>query len=264
MNVLVVGAGAMGRWFGESVDCDIAFADANPAVAADAAAKLGGRAVALDSEETFDAVCLAVPIPAIEEAIAEHAPNAERALLDVSGVMADALSAMAEHAPDRERVSLHPLFGPDSEPGNVAVVADESGSLTDGLLADLESRGNTLVETTPEEHDAAMTTVQSGAHAAVLAFALAAEPVPEGLQTPVYADLADLAAQVTDGDPRVYADIQSTFDGAEGVAVAARQVANADPVEFERLYREAGVSRKADTDDPDASPESDETEGEKR
>ncbi|WP_458204923.1 prephenate dehydrogenase/arogenate dehydrogenase family protein [Haladaptatus sp. NG-SE-30] len=244
MNVLVVGAGAMGRWFGESIDCDLAFADADPAVAADAAETVGGRAVALDTEESFDAVCLAVPIPAIEEAIAEHAPNAEHALLDVSGVMADAVGAMAEHAPDRERMSLHPLFGPDNAPGNVAVVADESGPITDDLLADLESRSNTLVETTPDEHDDAMATVQAGTHAAVLAFALTAAPVPEGLQTPVYDDLVALAEQVTDGDPRVYADIQATFDGAEGVATAARRLADADPTEFERLYREASEYRR--------------------
>lgn len=246
MNVLVVGAGAMGRWFAESIDCDLVFADADPAVAEDAARELGGRAVALDTEDSFDAVCFAVPMPAVGDAIEEHAPKAERALLDVSGVMADSVGAMAEHAPDRERTSLHPLFGPGNAPGNVAVVADETGPVTDDLLADIESRGNALVETTPEEHDDAMATVQSGAHAAVLAFALAADPVPDGLRTPVYDDLADLATQVTDGDPRIYADIQATFNGAEGVATAARRLADADPVEFERLYREADVYRVED------------------
>ncbi|WP_227374024.1 prephenate dehydrogenase [Haladaptatus halobius] len=246
MNVLVVGAGAMGRWFAESIDRDLAFADADPAVAEDAAKELGGRAVALDAEDSFDAVCLAVPMPAVGEAIREHAPKAERALLDVSGVMADSVAAMAEHAPDRERASLHPLFGPENAPGNVAVVADEPGPVIDDLLADLESRGNALVETTPEEHDEAMATVQAGAHVAVLAFALAADPVPEGLRTPVYDDLADLAAQVTDGDPRVYADIQATFDGGEGVATAARRLADADPTKFERLYREADAYREED------------------
>ncbi|WP_423744837.1 prephenate dehydrogenase/arogenate dehydrogenase family protein (plasmid) [Haladaptatus sp. SPP-AMP-3] len=244
MNVLVVGAGAMGRWFAEAIPGDVAFADVEQGVAAEAARAVGGRAVALDADESFDVVCLAVPIPAISEAIAEHAPNADRAMLDVSGVMADPVEAMAEHAPNVERVSLHPLFGADTAPGNVAVVADESGPVTRELLDAIEARGNTLVETTAAEHDDAMTTVQAGTHAAVLAFALASNPVPEGLRTPVYEELAALADHVTDGEPRVYADIQATFDGATGVAEAAKRLADADPADFERLYREAAESEE--------------------
>ncbi|SIR10967.1 prephenate dehydrogenase [Haladaptatus litoreus] len=239
MNVLVVGAGAMGRWFGKSLDCDLAFTDADPAVAEHAAEQVGGKAVALDTSKTFDAVCLAVPLPAVEDAIEDHATKAETALLDLTGVMAEPVSAMAEHAPDKERVSLHPLFGPDNAPGNVAVVAAESGPVTDEILSALESRGNTLVETTPEEHDEAMTTVQAGAHTAVLSFALSANSVPEGLRTPIYDCLADLTEQVTSGDSRVYADIQEAFDGAENVAIAAQDLADADPTKFERLYRAA-------------------------
>ncbi|MFH5799124.1 prephenate dehydrogenase/arogenate dehydrogenase family protein [Haladaptatus sp. CMAA 1911] len=246
MNVLVVGAGAMGRWFAEAIPADIAFADAEPGVAEEAARTADGRAVALESDESFDVVCLAVPMPAISEAVEEHAPKADRAILDVSGVMAEPVEAMTEHAPNVERVSLHPLFGSDTAPGNVAVVADEPGPVTDELLAAIEARGNTLVETTAAEHDEAMTTVQAGTHAAVLAFALAATPVPEGLRTPVYEELSGLAGHVTDGEPRVYADIQATFDGATGVAEAARRLADADPADFERLYREAADTHEVD------------------
>lgn len=236
----------MGRWFAESIPGDLAFADAKPGVAEDAAEAVGGRAVALDTDETFDAVCLAVPIPVVEEAIAAHAPKAERAMLDVTGIMAPPVAAMVEHASEAERVSLHPLFGTDTAPGNVAVVRDESGSVSNELLAAIESRGNTLVETTPEEHDDAMTTVQAGTHAAVLAFALSANPVPDGLRTPVFDELAALADHVTDGESRVYADIQAAFDGATAVATAAERLADADPTEFERLYREAGKTRTGD------------------
>ena len=247
MNVLVVGAGAMGRWFAESIPADLAFADAEPKVAEDAARAVGGRAVALDTDETFDAVCLAVPIPAVAEAIADHASKADRAIIDVTGVMATPLDAMDEHAPTLERVSLHPLFGADTAPGNVAFVTDESGSVTDTLLAAIDSRGNTLVETTAAEHDDAMTTVQAGTHAAILAFALSANSVPEGLRTPVYDELSALADHVTDGESRVYADIQASFDGATDVANAAKRLADADPAEFERLYREAAKLREKET-----------------
>ena len=249
MTLLVVGAGTMGRWFAGSVaeaNADIAFADADPDAAAAAADELGGRAVALDTDERFDGVCLAVPISTVESAVASHAQKAERAVCDVTGVMADPVEAMRTHAPDRERVSLHPLFAPENEPGNVAVVADAPGPVTDRIREALSARGNALFETTPEEHDRAMETVQARAHAAVLAYALAAEEVRDEFHTPISAPLSDLASQMLNGSPRVYAEIQGAFDGAEDVAAAAERIARADTDEFEGLHREA-----RETGDPD-------------
>lgn len=250
MKFLVVGAGEMGRWFGEVAaaglaDADLAFADADPAVAADAAAELGGRAVSLstdedaDANETFDAVCVAVPMSAAADVIEAHAPRAERALVDVTGRMSAPVDAMGAVAVDRERVSLHPLFARANAPGNVAVVADESGPITERLLDALEAAGNRLVETTAEEHDEAMTTVQARTHAAVLSFALAADDVPEGLTTPVYEDLREVAEQVAGNEPAVYAEISETFDGLDRVAEFADRLADADREEFAELYREA-------------------------
>lgn len=85
-----------------------------------------------------------------------------------------------------------------------------------------------------------METVQAMTHATVLSFALAAESVPDGFETPIYEQLQTLAEQVTGGTPRVYADIQATFDGAEAIADAARTIADADAAELESLYQEAG------------------------
>lgn len=241
MDVLIVGAGDMGRWFGDAIatEAAVAFADIDSAAAEDAAAAVDGRAVSLETDERFDAVCLAVPMTGIEAAVEAHASTATTALLDVSGVMEPALEAMATHAPDCERTSLHPLFAPERAPGSIAVVRDEPGPLSATILEALERRGNELVETTATEHDEAMESVQSAAHAAVLSFALAAETVPEGFETPIYEGLRELVEQVTDGTPRVYADIQGAFDGADDVATAASRIAEANPDEFESLYRDA-------------------------
>ncbi|MFC6904556.1 prephenate dehydrogenase/arogenate dehydrogenase family protein [Halalkalicoccus tibetensis] len=243
MDVLIVGAGTMGRWFGGVVggpDTDVAFVDREQGAAREAAATVGGRAVDYETAERFDLICLAVPIPAVERAIALHAPLADRAIADVSGVMRAPVAAMEAHAPEREHVSLHPLFSPGNAPGNVPIVADE-GPVADWLRERLETAGNGLVETTPEEHDAAMETIQTKAHAAVLAYALAADEVPEGFETPVSRGLDGLVEAVTGGNPTVYADIQSTFPGADDVADAATDVAEADREGFEALYREAGA-----------------------
>lgn len=240
MDLLIVGAGSMGRWLGRTVDASVAFADVDAAAAESAADALGGRTVPSDADETFDAVCLAVPLSAVTDAVREHAARAERAMLDVSGEMAAPVRAMREHLPDRERVSLHPLFAPENAPGNVAVVADNAGPVTDAVRADVAAAENRLFETTVEEHDRAMESVQSAAHAAVLAYALAAEEVPEAFATPVSSVLEEAMEMVTEGNPRVYRDIQETFPGADRVAVAARRVADAEGEVFEDLYREAG------------------------
>ncbi|MFB6302577.1 MAG: prephenate dehydrogenase/arogenate dehydrogenase family protein [Haloferacaceae archaeon] len=238
MDLLVVGAGEMGRWIGDLVDA-AAYADVDPSTATAAAAGRDARTVPVDGDERFAAVCLAVPIPAMAAAVEAQAPRAERALLDVTGVMEPAVAAMREHAPDRERLSLHPLFAPENAPGNVAAVPDEPGPITTAVRERVAAAGNEVFDTTPAEHDAAMGTVQAGAHAAVLAYALAAEDVRPEFATPVSARLDDLVATVTGGSPRVYREIQETFPGAADVADAARRVAEAEGEAFERLYREA-------------------------
>jgi prephenate dehydrogenase len=239
MDVLIVGAGAMGTWFGGAIDADVAFADVDPDAAAEAAAATDGVVADLEADDGYDVVCIAVPLGHTAAAVADHASRAERAIVDVSGVMAAPLEAMAEHAPDRERATLHPLFAPERAPGSIAVVRENAGPATAALLEALRDRGNDLVETTPAEHDEAMETVQATTHAAVLSFALAARSVPEGFETPIYDELRTVAEQVTEGTPRVYADIQETFDGAERVADAAEAIAAADAEELEGLYREA-------------------------
>jgi prephenate dehydrogenase len=245
MDLLVVGAGEMGRWFASALadsgpdDVDIGIADADDEVARAAATELDGQVVDVASAGPVDLVAVAVPMSAATAVIAEVAPLGE-AVVDVTGTMRGPVRAMREAAPDAERMSLHPLFAPANEPGNVAVVTDADGPLVGAVREALSARGNDLFETEAAAHDEAMESVQASAHAAVLAYALAAEDVPEHFHTPISADLADLVDQVTGGVPRVYADIQATFDGAEDVAEAARDLADADRETFLSLYEDAG------------------------
>lgn len=246
MELLVVGAGEMGRWLADTVDCEVAFTDADPAVAEDAAASRDARVVDPDTEETFEAVCLAVPMSVVADAVAEYAPRAESAIFDLSGHMADPLAAMADHAAGLQRASFHPLFAPPRVPGNVAVVTQADGALLEAIRAEMTAAGNTVFETTATEHDSAMEIVQAGAHTAVLAYALVADDIREEFATPVSAQLADVAATVTEGSPEVYSEIQSTFDGAAAVADAAERIAEADSEAFAELYSEAKANMGTD------------------
>lgn len=241
MNALVVGAGEMGTWFAD-VLCgagfgDVAFADLDRAAAERAAADVSaGRAASTETDERFDLVCVAVPLPAAGESIAAFADRARRAVVDVTGTMTGPVEALARHAAGRERVSIHPLFAAANEPGNVAMVADESGPVTDAVRETLVERGNNCFETTPAEHDRAMETIQAKTHAAVLAFGLAADDVPDRFHTTVSSGLTDLVAHVSGGESRVYADVQAAFGGADEVAEAAQRIADADGDAFRRLY----------------------------
>lgn len=249
MEVLVVGAGSMGRWFGHALtssdvtlpdagtadDLTITYFDPQQEVAERAARETDGEAVSTVSGE-YDVICIAVPIPVATAAIATHGGRATQAVLDITGTMSGPVEALSKHAPDVERCSLHPLFSPSNEPGNVPVVVDQGGAVTEFVRETLRARGNTVFETTPEEHDEAMKTVQSQAHAAILAYGLASEAVPDRFQTSVSMELESLVDQVTGGEPRVYADIQDAFGGATDVAAAADRLASADRQEFEQLY----------------------------
>ncbi|WP_336038097.1 prephenate dehydrogenase dimerization domain-containing protein [Halobacterium yunchengense] len=242
MDVLVVGAGAVGRWFASLADAPVSFADVEEARAEAAAAEHDGRAraVPLDGEESFGLVAVAVPMSAAADAIAAHAERAERAVVDFTGEMRGPLAAMASAAPARERASFHPLFAPEHAPGRVAVSESTAGPAVERVREWLDAAGNTLVDVAPADHDDAMATIQGRAHAAVLAFALAADDVPDELATPVYEDLAALVARVTGGNPRVYADIQDAFGGTEELAAAARRLADADREAFLEAYEDAG------------------------
>ncbi len=244
MDLLVVGAGQMGRWFGAAGPWTPTFVDLDPAVATAAAEAVAGADANPPAEAQFDAVCIAVPMSAAEEAIATHAERARRAIVDVTGEMTTATTAMATHAPELERASFHPLFAAANAPGSVAIVVDNDGPTVQRMRSALETAGNTIVETTPAEHDRAMETIQAAAHTAVLAYGLVAADVPEGFATPISRTLADLVEQVTSGDPTVYAEIQQQFAGADRVAAAAAELADADPDTFVELYEAAGSSHE--------------------
>ena len=249
METLVVGAGAMGRWLGTVLQengpepAHISFCDTQRDRAVAAADAVGGEAVTPETATAADLVCIAVPIPAAPDAIESYAECATQAIVDLTGTMEQPLAAMQSATPACERASFHPLFAPENEPGNIPTVVDEGGPTVDAVLTALRDRGNDVFETTASRHDELMETVQARTHTAVLAFALTGEAVPEQYHTPISAGLADLADQVVDGEGRVYADIQTAFEGADDIADAAAEIAAADRATFEQLYDQAKTAR---------------------
>ena len=239
MKLLIVGSGSMGRWFASSVDAEVTFLDIKAERAQGAAEDMGGKMANLGTDELFDIVCIAVPIPRVTEAISTYAKNVTGIMCDITGIMKIPMEAMKKYANGVERISLHPLFGPENYPGRIALVIDEMGPMAEQIFEDLEKAGNTLFITTAGEHDEVMKTVQGMTHAAILSFALAAQEVPEEFGTPIFDGLVDLVKEMTNGNARVYSDIQEVFGGSKAIIEAAKKISSADWKEFSQLYEEA-------------------------
>lgn len=245
MDLLVVGAGEMGRWFAQYCGAtSITYTDVNFETARAAAERHQTRAISIDTQERFDVVCIAVPIIEVPSAISSHAEQAQKAIIDVSGEMQNAVNALQIHAADIERASFHPLFSAQNAPGNIPVVIDNEGPSITAIIESLEAAGNTVFSTSIQEHDQAMKTVQARTHAAILSFALAADPVDDRFHTTISKPLQKLVDDVTGNNPAVYAAIQERFDGAEDIAHFANQLASADSDTFEELYSKASQSSK--------------------
>lgn len=238
MDTLILGAGTMGRWLGGLDLGTITYADRDPAAAA-AAAATADRATDTELSGSYDLICVAVPMSAATGAIRRASRLDPAAIVDVTGEMAGPLAALERYHPSAQRASFHPLFAPANAPGAVAAVTAVGGQYTDRFVEALETAGNTVFETTAADHDDAMETIQAAAHTAILAYGLAADTVPDEFETPISRTLEGLREQVTDGDPAVYAEIQDRFDGAERVAAAAQELADADRAAFEDLFEAA-------------------------
>lgn len=241
MDVLIVGSGAVGRWVGSRLDGSIAFADVDRAAAESAATALpDGTVTDLSGSETYDVVAVAVPMREATSVIEAQADRATGALIDFTGSMAGPLETMEKAGGALQRASFHPLFAPEHAPGRIAKSTGQDGPLIDRITRSFVAAGNTIVPVEASVHDDAMATVQGRVHAAVLAFGLAADPVPEELGTPVFEEMQALRERVTSGPPGVYADIQETFDGIEALQDAVEKLAEADRKTFEELYEDAG------------------------
>jgi len=123
-SIGIMGFGAFGRLMARHLQPHFALRVCDPANApiADAAGK--GLQPAISAEvATCDIVILAVPVPAIPEAIAALRPHlrAGAIVLDVGSVKIGPARAMQAELPeDIEIIGTHPLFGPQSARNGLA------------------------------------------------------------------------------------------------------------------------------------------------
>ena len=111
---------------------------------------------------------LAVPVPAMEQVMAEIAPHLrpDGVVMDIGSLKEKPVETMLAHAPG-EVIGLHPFFGPsaDSMAGHIVFLCPARGKNWLAWAKDFwESGGATVVEIEPQRHDRLMAQVQTLRH----------------------------------------------------------------------------------------------------
>lgn len=160
-----------------------------------------------------DLIILAVPNRALEQAVLEIKPHvAEHAIvMDVGSVKVKPCEILLRQL-QRNVVGTHPLFGPDSAhdswQGHKVVMCRLQ--INDADYARVQqlftSRGVTIFECTPAEHDQMMAKTQALVH--FIGRALTGLQ-PQDIATPDYANLLRMMAKVTNDTWELFYDMQT-------------------------------------------------------
>lgn len=183
-----------------------------------------------------DVVVVSVPIDATEQVIRDVGPHVrdDALLMDITSIKASPIATMLS-ATRASVVGTHPMFGPGvhSLQGQRFVVCRARGDAwADWVVQTFAARGLAVTETTPLQHDRAMSVVQVLTHfqTQVLGLTLAKLGVPldETLQftSPAYLLELYVAARHFAQDPQLYGPIEMRNPQTGAVTAAFRGAAD--------------------------------------
>ncbi len=183
-----------------------------------------------------DVVVISVPIDATEQVILDVGPHVrdDALLMDITSIKASPIATMLS-ATRASVVGTHPMFGPGvhSLQGQRFVVCRARGDAwADWVVQTFAARGLAVAETTPLQHDRAMSVVQVLTHfqTQVLGLTLAKLGVPldETLQftSPAYLLELYVAARHFAQDPQLYGPIEMRNPQTGAVTAAFRDAAD--------------------------------------
>ncbi|MEM2674026.1 MAG: prephenate dehydrogenase/arogenate dehydrogenase family protein [Candidatus Hadarchaeales archaeon] len=215
MEVLIVGAGAMGEWFARLFKrwgWEVWVTDADERKARRVSERLGvkfGREVLTRA----DVVLVAVPISSTPSVLEEVGARMKRGslLMEVASVKEQTVAGMQRlKSAQLELVALHPLFGPGASElrgERFAFIPVRAGRIFEQVRERLEAEGARLFKTDWREHDQKMARVQALSHLILLLYLKLCERGE--LQTRLSRSLAEVAKALLAGNPSVYYDIQT-------------------------------------------------------
>ena len=203
-----------------------------------------------------DVVVISVPIERTDAVIREVGPHVreDALLMDVTSIKEAPVAAMLEST-RASVVGTHPMFGPGvhTVQGQRVVLCRARGDAwADWTRRTLEARGLVVTETTPAQHDRAMSIVQVLTHFQTqtlgLTLARLGVPLEETLvfTSPAYLLELFVTARHFAQDPGLYGSIEMRNPGTSNVTAAfgdaAREIgetlASGDQAAFERMFEE--------------------------
>ncbi len=202
-NFLIYGAGRMGKFFrdfffsrGYRVKCYDVLPERRDTESLDG-----------------DVVFLCVPMQCIGEAVEDIAVRNPKALVvDIASIKSFSIPHLDSSGLDY--MSIHPMFGPDSEIGlsNIIVVRKSGRKEEEVVLQEFKNAGAILSELTPEEHDAKMAEIQGLSHFLLvgMAYFLKGRFSRDDLKfaSPIFATMYKLASRIVNQDWSMYWHIQ--------------------------------------------------------
>lgn len=207
--------------------------------------ELGHRVLIVDRDTALtaheaaplaDVVVISVPIDDTERVIAEVGPRVrdDALLMDITSIKDAPVSAMLAHT-RASVVGTHPMFGPSVHTlqGQRFVVCRARGDAwADWVVQTFTARGLAVTETTPQQHDRAMSIVQVLTHfqTQVLGLTLSRLGVPldETLKftSPAYLLELYVSARHFAQDPQLYGPIEMRNPSTPVVTAAFRDAAS--------------------------------------
>jgi prephenate dehydrogenase len=211
---------------------------------------------AADAAAAADVVVVSVPIDLTESVIREVGPavRPDALLMDVTSIKEAPVRAMLE-ASRGSVVGTHPMFGPSVHTlqGQRMVVCRARGDTwADWVARTFSARGLVVTETTPQQHDRAMSVVQVLTHfqTQVQGVTLARLGIPLSetmpFTSPAYLLELYVAARHFAQDPGLYGPIEMRNPRSGDVTAAfsdtarelAQIIAQGDQASFGRLFEE--------------------------
>lgn len=248
-SIGIMGFGAFGRLMARHLQPHFALRICDPANAPTADATGKGLRPATSAEvATCDIVILAVPVPAIPEAIAALRPHlrAGAIVLDVGSVKIGPARAMQAELPeDVEIIGTHPLFGPQSArnglDGLKIALCPVRGGSTPRIAAFLRHVLKLrVIVTTADAHDREVAMVQGLTHL-IAKILVRMEPLPRTMTTASFDLLMQATEMVRYDAPNVFMAIERANPHAK--AVRDRFFALAEEM---RLFLEQGHGQQAE------------------
>ena len=209
-----------------------------------------------DAAAAADVVVISVPIEVTESVIRSVGPHVreDALLMDVTSIKEAPVAAMLESSRGSV-VGTHPMFGPGvhSVQGQRVVLCRARGDgWASWVRRTLEARGLAITETTPVQHDRAMSVVQVLTHFQTqtlgLTLARLGIPLEETLAftSPAYLLELFVTARHFAQDPGLYGSIEmrnpGTANVTEAFGAAAREIADTlasgDQAAFESMFEE--------------------------